>query len=321
MSAVNLSNQEFEPENITAGSTSYFSMPDETLDPSIFDGNHLKSAVRHWILSTVHDFLRDEYIRPETWARLWIAGSGVSYQWSAARQPGDLDVMLGLNYIEFRHCNPEYSGLSDTEIAKMLNVDLFHHLYPEIDNVTFGASTFEVTVYVNAGVTAAVNGINFINPYAAYDLTDDEWAVTPNQSPYHRTHAAWELAIEADHTRGENIVRKYTDALAQIHAAKNDAHRRNGEVILNLALDAASGLFDEIHAGRRAAFGPTGHGYADYGNYRWQAGKANGVIPSMRRMHDYLASAKQSNELETYGLDLPDTETLIRRAGTYRSVR
>jgi hypothetical protein len=39
---------------------------------------------------------------------VWLAGSAVSYQWSAAREPGDLDVLIGVDYIQFRKAHPEY---------------------------------------------------------------------------------------------------------------------------------------------------------------------------------------------------------------------
>ena len=37
----------------------------------------------------------------------------------------------------------------------------------------------------------------------------------------------------------------------------------------------------------------------------------------MKRMKDYKDSADKATEMETYGMELPDSETLIRRAGTY----
>jgi hypothetical protein len=308
------------PEELTSGSTSYFADPDDGLDPSLFDGTHLKPTVRMFVLHTVHDFLREHFVSSETWCRVWIAGSGVSYQWSAAREPGDLDVLLGINYVEFRQGNPSYSGYSDTEIAKMINEVCHDELYPEVANVALGRGTYEVTVYVNAGVTAAVNGINFINPYAAYDCTEDEWAKVPQKNPHVHIHPSWQMAVEADRARGERIVNTYGDVLRQIRGAQNPAHRTNAENNLNVVLGAASGLFDEIHAGRKAAFGPSGHGYSDFANYRWQSGKANGVVHSMRRLKDYADSARDREDFETYGMELPDTETLIRRASNPRSV-
>jgi hypothetical protein len=36
-------------------------------------------------------------------------------------------------------------------------------------------------------------------------------------------------------------------------------------------------------------------------------------------MHDYWKEYKSKQAEETYGIDLPDTQTLIRRAATYKT--
>lgn len=310
--------QSYESLSVTPSSTSYFSEPEEGLDPSLFDeGGSLHESVREWILSTVHEFLDTKYRGSAVWSRLWIAGSGVSYQWSADRDPGDLDLMLGIDYVGFRQLNPGMAGLSDADIAREMNVAMYSELYPEIDGISFGGTHFEVTVYANMGVDASEGGIRFIHPYAAYDVTGDQWTVHPNPRPQVFTHPSWNLTVESDRQRGENIVHNYSLALEGIRGAQNPAHRVNAESTLKMSLEAASGLYDEIHAGRKAAFGPAGNGYADFHNYRWQAGKHTGVLQSMKRMKDYHSAAQKATEMETYGMELPDTETLIRRAGTY----
>jgi hypothetical protein len=35
-------------------------------------------------------------------------------------------------------------------------------------------------------------------------------------------------------------------------------------------------------------------------------------------MHDYLKARQEEQAVETYGVELPDTQALIRRAATYR---
>lgn len=308
----------YEPVSVQPGSTSYFSAPEQTLDPSLFDGMHLKANIRAWILNTVMGYLRENYLHPDGWVRIWIAGSGVSYQWSADRQPADLDLMLGVDYPEFRRCNPNLSGLSDSEIASNLNEDMYEELYPEIDGVSFGRSTFEVTVYANLGVNATRDGIKFIHPYAAYDVTQAEWAVLPDKNPPNRIHPSWEMSVEGDRSRGERIIDLYNSTVQQIRGAQNPAHRTNAERTLTQVLDAAEGLYDEIHAGRKAAFSPHGQGYADFHNYRWQAGKRTGVVQALRRLKDYHSANKTRSDFETYGMELPDTETIIRRSvGNY----
>jgi hypothetical protein len=77
-------------------------------------------------------------------------------------------------------------------------------------------------------------------------------------------------------------------------------------------------LFEDIHQSRKLAFGEFGKGYDDFYNYRWQAGKKYGTVPALRQMHDYLKAYEGKQAEETYGVELPDTQTLIRRAATYR---
>ena len=73
------------PVSLQGGATSYFSAPESDLDPKLFTGTHLNGWVRNGILQLLFDFLNETYRHPDLWAHVWIAGSGVSYQWSAAR--------------------------------------------------------------------------------------------------------------------------------------------------------------------------------------------------------------------------------------------
>ena len=167
-------------------------------------------------------FLNDAYRHPDLWAHVWLAGSGVSYQWSAAREPGDLDVLIGVDYIQFRKAHPEYMGLSDVEISKMLNEDFRNNLQPETENW----NGFEVTFYVNPGAT----DIRTINPYAAYDLTHDEWTVNPSKEGAPHNYV-WDDAARRDLSRTSDIVSRYSKAVTDLQAAPNDPARRNAEKI------------------------------------------------------------------------------------------
>ncbi|NBT46477.1 MAG: hypothetical protein EBT07_01485 [Actinobacteria bacterium] len=299
-----------EPVSIEGSATSYFSEPEEGLDPQLFTGHSLKGWVRNDILRLLFDFLNERYRHPDLWCHVWIAGSGVSFQWSAQRSPGDLDVLIGVDYIQFRKAHPNYMGLSDTEISKMLNEEFREQLQPETSNW----NGYEVTFYVNPGAT----DIRSINPYAAYDLTHDEWTVFPkHQSAPH--NAVWENAAQRDRSMALDIVGRYSQAMTEVHAAQNDAARRNAEYKLQQTLIQGTALFDDIHQARRLAFSSSGGGYSDFHNYRWQAGKKLGTVPALRTIHDYYTAARETQAKETYGIDLPDTRTLIRRAATYRS--
>lgn len=306
--------EEYEDLGLGHKPTSYFSQPSQNLDPNLFEGHHMRPEVRAWINQTVMGFLSEQYFLPNTWSHAWVAGSGVSYQWEAAREPADLDIMLGIDYVKFRHANPNFASHSDSDIASLLNEDMYLKLYPEINSVEFGDSTYEVTVYVNLGVSAESHGIMAINPYAAYDVTHDEWSVPPNPNPMVRVHPSWHVVVETDRQRTESIVRAYEDALNQVRGAQNSAHRVNAERMFDRVLDTASSLYDEIHAGRRVAFSPVGGGYSDFNNYRWQSGKSSGVVQVLKRLRDYYKADKEREDFETYGLVMPTPDTIIRRS-------
>lgn len=286
--------------------TSYFSTPAPTLDPTLFEGRGLRSWVRQGINSILYGFLNQRYRHAEMWAHPWLAGSGVSYQWSAARQPGDLDCLVGVDYNQFRKANPEYRGLSDTEISNQLNDDYRSELQLETENW----NGYELTFYTNPGAT----DIRTIKPYAAYDLKYDEWTVTPSPTQEAPHNPAWEAVVASDKRLATQMHLRFTAALNDAQISHNNANRRNAEAKLLSAGMQSVALYDDIHMGRSQAFSPTGEGYADFYNYRWQAAKREGTIQLLRELRDYV-----KNSAPNYGVELPDTNTLIRRAATYRS--
>lgn len=325
----NMLSQVAGPVTLVPTSTSYFSATVDHLDPTLFEGMHLRPEIRQWILRTIHSILNEEsmssavpgrLMHSESWSRIWIAGSGISYQWQASRTPADLDLLLGIHYVEFRRANPAYASFTDSEIASMLNQLFYEELKTQIGDFPFGEDEYEVTAYVNRGVSATPDGITAINPYAAYDVTIDEWAVLPQKAGA-VLNPAWETHVERDRQYAEDLMNEYSSALQEIRGAQNHAHRTNAETRLQQVMDRASGLYDELHSGRRAAFGPSGAGYADFNNYRWQAGKRNGIIKATRSIRQYLSEAQDRTDFETYGMELPDTDTLLRRSLMHRMVR
>ena len=300
-----------EPVTISGSATSYFSAPEDHLDPNLFDGDHLRGSVRNSLLEILFSFLNERFMHAELWCTVWIAGSGVSYQWSAARSPGDLDVLIGVDYVQFRRTHPNYVGLTNYEISQLLNEDLRTGLQPETENWD---NLWEVTFYVNSDAT----DIRSINPYAAYNLTQDDWTVFPSAhvAPENKE---WTHRAAVDTRMTLNIINRYSQALTNLQGATNDPARRSAENALQQAMAQGSALFEDIHHGRKYAFSPSGAGYDDFNNYRWQAGKASGAVGALKKLHDYLHSAKESQEKETYGIELPDSRTLIRRAALYRS--
>lgn len=298
--------KQVEPVELTPTSTSYFSKPVAGLDPRLFINGSMVPSVRNIILSKLLNYFKLEYYNPEAWTRAWLAGSGVSYQWAAQRDPADLDCLVGIDYPKFRQANEEYAGLSDREIASLINEGFRDSLNKEEGFM----DVYELTFYVNVK-----SNIEEIKPYAAYSLTDDNWTVTPNDDPV-SIHPEWESAIQEDVNNAKEIIERYGDVLNKIKAAPNDAIRRNHEAALAHIVGQASAMYKDIHERRSEAFSQQGEGYYDFNNYRWQAGKRSGVVPALKKLHQISKASKQVFNEETYGLDLPDASILIRRAST-----
>jgi hypothetical protein len=285
--------------------TSYFSAPATNLDPKLFENRALKSQVRTGILAVLHNFLSLHYRHSELWTHPWLAGSAISYQWEAARQPGDLDCLVGVDFVQFRKANPEYRGLTDREIAEQLNEEFRSELHGQTENW----NGFELTFYVNPSAT----DIRSIKPYAAYDLKYNEWTVTPDPSQTAPTNPDWERVVSSDKTAAEASYTRFNAALQDIRGSQSEAVRRNAQTRLTAAMAQGNALYNEIHLNRSIAFSSEGSGYGDFHNYRWQANKKNGVIEQLRSMREYMKPMLQHE----YGVDLPNTSTLIRRAATH----
>lgn len=288
--------------------TSYFSQPANTLDPKLFEGRVLRSWVRQGIMSLLMDFLSLHYRHPELWSLPWLAGSGVSYQWQAAREPGDLDCLVGVDFVQFRKANPEFAGLSDREIAAMINEEFHENLQLQTSNW----NGYELTFYVNPTAT----DIRSIRPYAAYDLKHDDWTVTPDPNQVPLWNPEWDQIAQNDAEMAHQIHTRFTGALQDVQMSTSAPMRRNAENKMTIAAAQGNALYNEIHENRSLAFSSTGQGYHDFNNYRWQLGKRYGTIDKLRGVREYMKSSLQSN----YGVELPDANTLVRRAATYRNI-
>jgi hypothetical protein len=308
MSYVSALSKNAQAVGLTPGAGSYFSQPSDTLDPRLFVDGQLRLNVRETILQLLFSNLAAHFNHAESWTHAWLAGSGVSYQWEAAREPGDLDCLVGIEYTAFRRTNPEYVGLGNEEIAKMLNEQFLLELWPYTANFM---AAYELTFYVNP----ATNILD-INPYAAYDLVNDSWTVEPIRGQVAPHTRQWDTQVNSDYSQAVTIIERYTQALNAVRSSTNPAARTNAERMLALSVDQAADLFDVIHAGRKTAFSMLGHGYGDWHNYRWQAGKKNGSIQALRKIKDARDEAKKTDAAQTYGVELPDARTLTRRAAT-----
>jgi hypothetical protein len=293
------------PVSIEPSETSYFSAPGAGLDPRLFRSGKLVPHVRSSILRILFEHLKNHYYNPEAYTHVWLAGSGVSYQWTAARSPADLDCLIGVNYLAFRQTNPEYKSLSDKQIADMFNADFREVLHPVTNNFL---EAYELTFFVNVATD-----IRSIKPYAAYSLTNDDWTVQPEVKAPPRNRA-WDERVAKDTSKTTDILSRYSAALTSLGSATTDTARRNAEAALKLAIEQGAALFDEMHHGRTYAFSPSGQGYMDIYNYRWQSGKAAGTIQALRKLKDIASKGRKEFESRTYGMELPDVNTLVRRA-------
>jgi len=290
--------------------TSYFSEPSGILDPRLFRDDKIQSSVRSAVLQLLFNHLNANYTGGESWSHVWLAGSGVSYQWAAHRDPGDLDCLVGIDYRRFRESNTRFSGLSDKEIAQTLNEGFREQLHPITDNFM---GSFELTFYVNVR-----SNIIDIKPYAAYSLTDDSWTVFPTNKPI-TVSSDWQNAADNDRMQAIDILTKYQNAKDKYEQASNDAVKANARSEMRIAMSQANALYTSVHSERSGAFSPSGEGYSDFANYRWQVGKQSGVIQALRALKEDMDAQDEALNKTTYGVDLPDASTLIRRAATYRS--
>lgn len=297
--------QQADSVGIEPGDTSYFSESAGNLDPRLFRGATLSPYVREAILVLLKNHLELGYNEPMSWIKVFLAGSGVSFNWKANRSPADLDCLVSVDYVQFRQTNQEYKGWSDREISAELNQGFKNELHPRTSDFM---DDFELTFYVNPNPNIAE-----LKPYAAYSVLDNTWVVPPTklEPP---TDQEWVSAVERDKVKAVEIVKRYSTALDQIKSAANDAMRINAEAALAVVVQQGAAMFEDIHTSRSGAFSPTGAGYADFANYRWQAGKQSGVVPALKKIHSMSKEANERFSKETYGIELPDTSTLLRRA-------
>lgn len=303
-----------QPVSPNAGESGYFSSPEDNLDPRLFDGDHIKPDVRNWILNTLYTFWGDRYHRPKTWSTAWIAGSGISYQWAAGRGNGDLDVLIGVDYDAFFAANPKFAGLDETDLAAIFNKELHDGLWPSTANTTINGGTFEVTFYVNPNSTDIRN----INPYAAYNLSADEWTVRPptgeafNHSPEFYKHA------EAEAQQARGIVDQYNNLSGQIKAMNPGSPGwHNAMRQAELLVSQASTMYDSIHLGRKQAFSPGGSGYGDYYNFRWQYHKKQGTAQALHGVAAAHKAAHEEYSATVYGGPIDAADVALRRAVMY----
>lgn len=296
-------------EGLSPTETSYFSQPSAGLDPRLFRNEKLIPKVRNSILQILLTHVQSRYNGSSGWMSAWLAGSGVSYQWSAHREPADLDCLVGVDFARFRESNMQYAGLSNKEIAQMFNEGFNQELLPQTKDFM---GSFELTFYVNQRAN-----IVELRPYAAYSLDHDDWTVFPSAQAI-QENPVWEVKVVKDRTAAAEIMTRYATAMAKLEQAASEPIRVNARNERRLAMQQGAALYEDIHSGRKIAFSESGEGYTDYNNYRWQAGKRSGAVQALKRLKETQELETKEFSEKTYGAELPKTDVLIRRAASRR---
>jgi hypothetical protein len=305
------------------GASGYFSEPADTLDPHLFDGDTLRSTVRNLLIGRLVGFFRRELNlqNTESWLYVYLAGSGITYQWMADRGNGDLDVLLGINRVSFNQANPDFEGLGDTELSEWLNTALRTTLWPTMSNTDISGKTYEVTYFYNPGTGTDITNIN---PYAAYSLNDDKWIVRPpaEVASHHTFPKRWQHEADDDAELAGRLVMNYRHAYNELaSSAPHSATFLNAGSKLNTITAHARAVLDDIHHGRRAAFQGGGEGYLDWHNFRWQRAKQSGTIKGLSEISGVRQRAQELSDTELYGAPLPSTDDLLLRAMLYRKAQ
>lgn len=287
------------------GASGYFSKPDVGLDPHLFAGQGLQPEVRAKLLELLYGFWRGRYNVPRSWSTMWLAGSGASHQWGAEREvagPGDLDILIGVDFLKFRQANPQFQGFADTMMANQMNKEMHDQLWPTTAAHDFGGRQYEITFYINPGA----EDIRDISPYAAYDVSHGRWTVPPIELPENWGPDAlpgeWWEKFNRDAAEGRLLVERYNAQAKEMDRHDvGSPHWWNATSALRDTTEHALALFDEIHGGRKAAFLGGGKGFLGFENARWQAGKASGIIDALRAIKGTHDEARRSANKALYG--------------------
>jgi len=301
------------PQRLQRGASGYFSQPDADLDPRLFPpgGDTLLPHVREFLLDTVHRFWHNKYRHPERWSVIWLAGSGITHQWAAQRDPGDLDCLIGVDFTTFRIDNPRWQGWPEQAIAEHMNDEFRNELWPTTSNW----QGFEVTFYVNVGGA----DIRDINPYAAYDVTHNTWTVHPMALPSDWNPVTdfpqnfW-APVNEENQRAKRLLTLFNAQRRDLLFERDPARRRNTAVAIRQTINEAANLFEDIHLSRRQAFSQNGLGYKDFYNFRWQAHKRSGVVPALHSLANLRAETHHLTDMETYGRVLTDAPAALTAA-------
>lgn len=304
------------------GHSGYFSSPQPMLDPHLFyNGEYLRPEVTSFLLNTLFNYLSRWYKDPVRWATPWLAGSGISYQWAGDRGNGDLDVLVGVDLLQFTASNPEYAHYSEIDIDDRLTAQLKSDLWPETARTNINGQIYDVTYFVNR----RASDIRSIHPYAAYNLLCDEWTVRPPELPKDPRSLYPEGYWSTSRLDTRGIGRLVDEYNHHKRLVKLDAPNSGSFVSHTVALSGivkqALSAFRDIHDGRRDAFSATGEGYSDWANFRWQAQKASGGIAALQKIIAADDIARVQQEQTLYGTRVMPADEALRSAALWQGQR
>lgn len=322
-----------EPVDAAPGASGYFSVPTDHLDPRLFPGGSeargMRPEVRRWLLDVLYGFWGKHYRSPERWSTAWVAGSAISYQWSAARGGvGDVDVLIGVDFPAFFRANPRFLGFSEIDMADIFNSEFKEGLWPKTSHTEIGeegdpnpigtgSDLFEVTFYVNPHST----DIRDIKPYAAYDLSNDRWTVHPvevSDDPAKGYSSQWWDHVEDERRMADSLVSRYNSLAGQAKGQPAESPGwHNTMRMIQTTTAQAQAMFDDIHLGRKRAFDSEGQGYGDFHNFRWQAHKQFGTIQALHQLGQAQQEARLQMQADLYGQKIEGADVMLRRAALW----
>lgn len=280
---------------LNIGASSYFSQPSHILDPHLFDGEHLKPHVRETINNLLMEYLDSRYHNASSYVMVWLAGSGISYQWASDRGNGDLDVLFGIDYSKFVTDNPEFQYMDRQEITEAIDNDLKKNLWPYTSRMPFyiedkeqyTSQMYEITFFLNNNIEDSPHAIVNIHPYAAYNVTEDTWTIKPSAPgniPYEYPKE-YEEKAQDNLKQTEQLVARHEYLMQQLAmTSKNSPQWHNYQSSMTLLMQYIRTMYDEIHLGRKKAFSDNGEGYGDFYNYQWQAAKRDGIVNTLNEI-------------------------------------
>ncbi|MFD8650679.1 hypothetical protein [Streptomyces mirabilis] len=270
--------QPYEHEHPWLPRDHFFAPTKKGLDERLFDGDRMRPEVRRHILGLLNDFWAPRYGDSwQTWARVYLAGSEASHFYGN----GDLDVLIGIDHDALNQHVDAFCGEPDAVVDERLTNELREHLNDDARMLPGPGGTetgpWESTFYVNP----ASYDIREIKPYAAYDITRDEWAVRPVETP--------------DDFGPEKLPESTWDVLDALQTLIKAV----AELPEGVREREGAALYDYLHADRHSAFGPDGTGLYDPANAVWKAldkapGKPLQQLIDWKHAHDGAANAQEA---------------------------